>query len=391
MSRRSFRDISPVTLHDIDDGTGSDPYILLQRYREQLYTELEDKILEANVNARKRNMIFSKHGSLVRYRELMERRAEKKIAQRALTLGVVYRTIGAKHAAWSSFGVRHQERREQNDKVIENFLSMHRTKKQTLSMSDDAGKVIAKHLVTFTELDLTNFNDPTPWSMYVHDAWHRNSSQRLHIGVRQRGDIVTLTWTKNEIDEGKRESSLGTNSTFPKDQYTFFRGNKRWLLVDFESTLSTEWSHMELIRVFLEDDNTDEDDFEQETEGGTKVAHRNPELSRKKKKKKETPRLELTSTGKQFQDQLNKDVTHMIVTRKVHKNEMGNNGQAQRSSMSNQRMSFLGSHLYDTLGYNAHSGKLKHSTLGLSPTEVDETEHADSSTTAGMFNTTAGS
>jgi len=326
MSRSFRQQRSSAHCHDINDGAGSDPQLVLQRYREQLYLELEEKIGIANTDARTRNAIFSKHGSLVRYRELMERRAEKKISQRALTLGVVYRIVGGKKQAWSSFGAKYQDRRAQNDEIIQEFLSDSSAK---LSVGNDAGKNISEHLLSFADLDLINYNDEADWSKYVHDTWHRNAAFKLHVRVARRGDLVTLTWTKNEIDEGKRESSLNSNSNYPKDQYTWFRGNKRWLLVDFESTLSTDWPHMQMINVIF-------DTIENEC-----VPDQEDKGRKKKFKIKDTPRLQLTDTGRKFQDQLNKDVTHMVVTRKVHQNEMDNSVN-EKNSMSNQRMSFLG-------------------------------------------------
>ena len=76
---RSFRKIR------IDNGTGSDPFLLLQRYRTKLTHDLDVQIAMANTDAGQRNKLFKKWGSLVKFRERSERKIEEKLAQRART------------------------------------------------------------------------------------------------------------------------------------------------------------------------------------------------------------------------------------------------------------------------------------------------------------------
>jgi hypothetical protein len=201
----------------------------------------------------------------------------------------------------------------------------------------------------------------------------------LHVDISQRGDFVTFSWTENEIDEGKRESSLSSKSV-PKDQYRWFVGNKKWLLVDFESTLSTDWNHMQLVEVVFEDKEEEEgQEQEQEqaeqkkeeykyTTGQSSDRRRSSTSStgllgnspgRKKTSKLPTPRLKLTNHGRSFQSKLNENVTQQVVDSRIQQNELDEDSSAARSSMSNPRLSFLGSHLYTSLNYDPKA--VKHS------------------------------
>ena len=374
------------------DGAGT-PHDQLQRYHEKLTRELNNQIKHVNSNAVQRNKIFKRYSSIVNFREKSERKIDKKMAQRALTLGVVYtRGKTGKILNWSTFGQRYEDRRNQNDVIIAEFLH---SNQKVVSLSDDAGLEIVQHLsgsifhhLTGSPLSLTDFNEERPWSKYVHDAWHRNTStKKLNVQVSRRGDIVTLTWTSAVVDEGKRASSLASTSSLPKDQYTWFRGSKKWILIDFESSLSTDWPHMQLVQVVLDDAiNTDDDNDEGNdvddscsfnTDRGSSSGRgrgsgsgsgsnndndnsksRNCSSSGGQTNKKKsnatlpTPRLILTALGRQFQRQLNEDVTHQIVTRKLHQNELDVDNSAARSSMSNPRLSFLGSQLYNSLHYD---------------------------------------
>ena len=157
---RSFRKIR------VDNGTGSDPFLLLQRYRTKLTHDLDVQIAMANTDASQRNKLFKRHGSLVKFRERSERKIEQKLAQRAMTLGVKYRK-GGKLRNWATFDKRYEERREQNDVIIDDFLSKHRG---YISTGDDAGIAIKNHLKTYPNIDLQEFNSVNGWAEYVHDG-----------------------------------------------------------------------------------------------------------------------------------------------------------------------------------------------------------------------------
>ena len=195
------------------------------------------------------------------------------------------------------------------------------------------------------------------------------------MDISRRGDLVTFSWTENEIDEGKRESSLSSlNTSVPKDQYRWFVGNKKWLLVDFESSLSTDWPHMQLVEVVFEDKEEEEGQGQAEqrkeeyTTGKSSDRRRSSTSStgflgnspgRKKTSKLPTPRLKLTEHGRSFQSKLNENVVQQLVDSKIQQNELDDDSSAARSSMSNPRLSFLGSHLYTSLNYDPKA--VKHS------------------------------
>jgi hypothetical protein len=120
----------------------------------------------ANTDASQRNKLFKRHGSLVKFRERSERKIEQKLAQRAMTLGVKYRK-GGKLRNWATFDKRYEERREQNDVIIDDFLSKHRG---YISTGDDAGIAIKNHLKTYPNIDLQEFNSVNSWAEYVHDG-----------------------------------------------------------------------------------------------------------------------------------------------------------------------------------------------------------------------------
>jgi hypothetical protein len=213
--------------------------------------------------------------------------------------------------AWASFGDRFRERRAQNDQIIKALLEENR---KDLSLAEDLGKVLQRHALQ-AGLDLETFNNPQPESLEVFDEWHR-SPKKMTITAESRGDIVVVTW-----ENRGRESA-------DKDSYTYFRGQKRWLLISFGSD-SAMWPHMALVNVMLLNASSN-------SSAGTK--------------KKDTPRLELTAEGRMHQHRLNQEVSHMITERRITEQD---HSYARRNSISNPRLSFLGALNHTVLGYDS--------------------------------------
>ena len=309
------------------------PTSILERYRSNCYALLEEKISEALENATKKNDIYKRYGSITRYREACERQAEKKIRQRALSLGVVYRTFNRNHPkkAWAAFGDLFLERRAQNDELIASFLHANRN---NVSLSVDAGRMISQY-TKHAGLDLSTFNRLQPDTVEVFDEWHR-IPKKLTITSKCRGDIIVMTWEE-------RNSSVGNSS---QDSYTFFRGQDRWLLIGFESTLTSMWPYMQLVNVFLGNAKAN---TSPET-GGLRLLQ-DAKASTHSKAAHKSPQLELTAEGRLHQHKLNNEVTHMLTQRRITANELSSE---RRNSISNPRLSFLGALNHTVLGYSSN-------------------------------------
>ena len=311
------------------------PVSILERYRVNCYALLETKVMEASENPIKKNEIYQRYGSITRYREACERKAEKKIRQRALSLGVVYRPSARNCAkkAWIALGDQYLERRAQNDDIITSFSKANQS---DVSLSVDAGRMISR-FAKHAGLDLDTFNRIEPHTVDIFDEWHR-IPKRLTITARCRGDLVVMTWKDRSYST--RDSS--------QDSYTFFRGQDRWLLVGFESTLSTMWPYMQLVDVILGDNVI------------TGALNRSPQASASISGKKDSkfahkpPKLELTVEGRLHQHKLNNEVTHLITQRKITPHELSSE---RRNSISNPRLSFLGALNHTVLGYRSEKAR----------------------------------
>ena len=231
--------------------------------------------------------------------------------------------------AWASFGDRFRERRAQNDEVIKLLSEKNR---QDVSLAEDLGKVMQEHALQ-AGLDLGTFNSPQSETVVVFDEWHR-TPKRMTITAESRGDIIVVTW-----ENCGRESD-------DRDSYAFFRGQRRWLLISFESD-SAMWPHMVLVTVILNNSSS-------ACRGKGKVS--SPEATEiclghgGGTKKKATPFLELTAEGRLHQHRLNREVSHMITERRITEQD---HSHARRNSISNPRLSFLGALNHTVLGYDS--------------------------------------
>ena len=325
----------------------------LEKFRRRQMQKIQKHLGEYHDDPRHRNTVHKRWGSLQRYEEELRKRAEKCISKHAQEIG--FADLSAQGAmkitAWSSFGKRFKERRAQNDRVINHFQNRNR---DLVELSSEVGGKLCER-ARAAGLDLNNYNDPRGVKIKLFDNWNRKP-QNLTLDLKHMGDVVTVTWSPAEqrLTPGCLTSS--------RDEFTFFRGNKKWLLVDFEATMTAEWGPMKLVEVTLVNPSLPKCSAGSSGEDHRKTSKLFAKSSEElmilreceRQKEKPTPRLKLTDLGTTFHKRLNQDVRHLFLQRQLRQKDYC---PVHRNDINNPRLSFLGALNHTVNGYNSRDGK----------------------------------